>query len=270
MAGVSAFHILVSQTSSRSAFRLLAFLARKAGSEGEPVSSSPSNSTRDVAGQAAVRLEGAAGLQEGHQLALVVGRAAPDDALAPRRRLQPRLEGRARPQLQRDRRAARRNGRRTAHAARRGSWPWPRPSPSAAPRSASLRASKPRSASRATSQSAARSQSGKCSGCAETEGMRTSSNRRSSAPCALASMVASTSSRVAIGAPNGGFLGLLLAGGAEASSSRAQPLDRPGYRLVSRPIATRSPASGRAARISGSCRSPSSAVPARRTPTAEP
>jgi len=45
IAGVLASHIEVSQTSSRSDFSVLAFSARNAGSEGEPVSSSPSNST---------------------------------------------------------------------------------------------------------------------------------------------------------------------------------------------------------------------------------
>ena len=44
IAGVERSHIPVSQTSAISAFSVFEFLARKAGSEGDPVSSSPSNS----------------------------------------------------------------------------------------------------------------------------------------------------------------------------------------------------------------------------------
>ena len=88
----------------------------------------------DVAGQAAVLVEGAARLDEGHQLALVVGGAARDDALAARRPPPAAARTAASSTAPADRPAARRNGRRTARAARRGSSPWRRPSPSAARR----------------------------------------------------------------------------------------------------------------------------------------
>ena len=55
----------------------------------------------DVAGQAAIGAEGAAGLEEGHQLAFVVAGAAGDDALAARSVGEPRLERRRRPKLER-------------------------------------------------------------------------------------------------------------------------------------------------------------------------
>jgi len=50
-----ASHIAVSQTSARSAFSVLAFLARNAGREGEPVSSSPSISTLTLQGRPPLR-----------------------------------------------------------------------------------------------------------------------------------------------------------------------------------------------------------------------
>ena len=51
IAGVLASHIEVSQTSSRSALSDLAYLVRNAGSDGEPVSSSPSNSRLTLQGR---------------------------------------------------------------------------------------------------------------------------------------------------------------------------------------------------------------------------
>ena len=107
----------------------------------------------DVAGQAAVGAEGPAGLEEGHQLALVVAGAAGDDALAraARRPAAARTAGFSTGPA--DPAAGRRNGRRTARSARRESWPWPSRRPSAGRR---CRGARPRSRDRRVRASASR------------------------------------------------------------------------------------------------------------------
>ena len=68
---------------AKSAFSSAALASRNGFSDGEPDSSSPSNRIETRQGKRAVhRLVGAAGLDEEHQLALVVGRAAAGDDLA--------------------------------------------------------------------------------------------------------------------------------------------------------------------------------------------
>ena len=74
----------------------------------------------DMAGQIAGFLEGAAGFDEGHELTLVVGDAAPDDPLAGFGLDEARLEGRAFPTNRAGPAAGRRNGRKRADAARPG------------------------------------------------------------------------------------------------------------------------------------------------------
>ena len=101
IAGVPGPHMPVSQTRAISALSSLAFLARKAGSEGDPVSSSPSNSTVIRAGRTAERLERPAGLEKGHQLAFVVGGAASHDLLAVGPGFELRFERRTAPKVQR-------------------------------------------------------------------------------------------------------------------------------------------------------------------------
>ena len=103
MAGVSLSHWPVSHTSARSAVTSLPCAARKPGSDGEPHSSSPSISTVMRTGQApASVLPGPRRLEEGHELALVVLRAARDDHLAVELvGGDARLERRRFPQLQR-------------------------------------------------------------------------------------------------------------------------------------------------------------------------
>ena len=91
----------VSQTSTRSAFSSLAFSARKAGSEGEPVSSSPSNSTLTLQGRPPVS-------RKARQASRKVINW-PLSSQAPRATIrwpvrpvdEPRLEGRRRPQFER-------------------------------------------------------------------------------------------------------------------------------------------------------------------------
>ena len=158
IAGVSLSHWPVSQTSTRSACQLLAVLARKPGSEGEPHSSSPSSITDDRDRQlAGDGLPGAHRREEGHQLTLVVLGAARDDHLAVGLvGGDARLERRRLPQIRRDRPAARRSGRRTARAARpgaRASLSWA--TTIGCPVVGTTRASKPRSASSLAHHSAA-------------------------------------------------------------------------------------------------------------------
>ena len=75
----------VSQTSAKSALSSAALASRNGFSDGEPDSSSPSNRMVMLHGSVAMHLlPGAAGLDEGHQLALVVGRAAAGDHLVAR------------------------------------------------------------------------------------------------------------------------------------------------------------------------------------------
>ena len=101
IAGVDRSHIPVSQTRAISAFSSFAFSARKAGNDGDPVSSSPSNSTVIWQGGAAELLEGAAGLEKGHELAFVVASASGHDLFAMRPGLELRLERRVSPKIQR-------------------------------------------------------------------------------------------------------------------------------------------------------------------------
>ena len=56
---------------------------------------------RHIAGQSAILMKGAAGLDKGHQLALIIGRTAPDNLLAGGQVCQRRLEGGRGPQFQR-------------------------------------------------------------------------------------------------------------------------------------------------------------------------
>ena len=201
IAGVLASHIEVSQTSSRSAFSVLGVARQEGGQGRRPSLLLALEQHADVAGQPAVLAEGPAGLDEGHQLPLVVGRAAADDALA---RSAPFRAAARRAAFSTDRagrRAERRNGHRTAHAARRASWPWPSPSPSAGPASAPWG---PRSRSRRARGRASRRRGrnrGNAPGCAEIEGISSSENSRSSAAPWLASIVESTFSSVAMQAP---------------------------------------------------------------------
>ena len=83
------------------------------------------NEERNVAGQAAGFLEGAAGFDEGHELPLVVGDAASDDPLASFGLDDTRLERGALPQNRAGLAAAHRNGRKRAYAARPDARPWP-------------------------------------------------------------------------------------------------------------------------------------------------
>ena len=117
----------------------------------EPSSSAPSTRKVMSIGQRARHgLPGAAGLDEGHDLALVVAGAARADDLAPiRQRRHAAARRAASPRGPADRPAARRNGRRTAHAA------WPRPWARARPRPDGRRVSR-----RAASSNAERLQIG--------------------------------------------------------------------------------------------------------------
>ena len=117
------------------------------GSDGEPHSSSPSSSTLTATGQAPGHaLPGPHRLEEGHELALVVLRAARDDHLAVDLvGGEARLERRRSSTARADRAAARRSGRRTARAGRRFGRcaPWSCPTTIGWPVVATTRASKP-------------------------------------------------------------------------------------------------------------------------------
>ena len=95
-------HMPVSQTSATSARSSSTFALRKGTRLGLPDSSSPSNRIDTLAGSdAGDRLPGPAGLDEGHQLSLVVGGAAGDDPLRAVDRFDARLERRRLPLGQR-------------------------------------------------------------------------------------------------------------------------------------------------------------------------
>ena len=81
-------------------FELAGVLGHEGGQRGRAGFLLAFKQNADVAGQAAGLAEGAAGLDEGHQLAFVVGRAARHDALAGIGLDQPRLERRRLPEVQ--------------------------------------------------------------------------------------------------------------------------------------------------------------------------
>ena len=102
IAGRVALHMLVSQTSATSARSSAALAARNCGRLALPDSSSPFEDHRHLDRKRAGDLDpGAAGLDEGHELALVVGRAAGDDPLLAADGDKARLEGRRGPFRQR-------------------------------------------------------------------------------------------------------------------------------------------------------------------------
>ena len=180
IAGVSMSHMPVSLISARSAASSSLLAARKGSRLGLPTSSSPSISTVMCAGMLARGLlPGAQRLDEHHRLALVVHRAARDEALAVRAIDELRLERRAVPELQRIDRlhvvvAVEQDvrslvaGRRRHDARRRRD----------GRRSAAPRRGSPSPASWSRTHSAARRQSCRWSGCALIEGMRSRSNSR--------------------------------------------------------------------------------------------
>jgi hypothetical protein len=102
MAGVSWSKRSVSQISARSALEQVLLPSMKGTRDGLPLSSSPSKKRVHAGGELAVDGDpGAAGLHEGHELALVVGGAAAADHAALRGVLQLRLEGRGVPEVER-------------------------------------------------------------------------------------------------------------------------------------------------------------------------
>ena len=201
IAGVSASHISVSQTSSQVRLQRLGVGGEEGGQGDRAGLLLALEQHGDVARQAAIGAEGAAGLEEGHQLAFVVAGAAGDDARTARPVGEARLERRGRPQAPAGRPAGRRNGRRTARSARRGSSPWPRRRPSAGRR---CRGGPPRSRDRRVPASASRRRARNRRNGLERRrprGSPASANRRSSASPWLASIVESTSSSVAMRSP---------------------------------------------------------------------
>ena len=201
ISGVSRSHMLVSQTSIRSAFNSLAFSAMKAGREVEPDSSSPSN--RMVTLQGRPPLARKARQASTKVMSWPLSSAAPraDDLLARRRLGHMRREGIGSARAPADRPAARRNGRKTAHAAHRAAPPWPWRPPSDGRRSAAKR---PRSPAPATARPASRRRRrnrAHKAGSVEMDLKRRSSNRRSSAPWRSSSRLASTLSRLGMLAP---------------------------------------------------------------------
>ena len=127
----------VSQTSTRSACKLLLVGGEEGGQGGEPDLLLAFEQNGDVAGQRArCRLKARQASMKVISWPLSSATPRADDLRAGRRLDEPRLEGRRLPEVERVRPAARRNGRRTEDAARRAVRLWRGRRPSDAPASA--------------------------------------------------------------------------------------------------------------------------------------
>ncbi len=206
----------VSQTSATSAFERIRVLREKRRQRRRADLLLALEQDRDLAGRPAELGEGAAGLDEGHQLTFVVGRASRrrSASRSARLRASARRAGCAKDSA--GPAAARRNGHRRARAGRRGRPAFMWATTAGRPAVGCFETSKPMAASSATSQSAALSQSGKWAGTAEIEGIFKSSKSRSSAGVCSASIAERTSSMVAIISPQSRripFVGVTLSAG---------------------------------------------------------